>query len=170
MDKNINQPSDEIWKDIQGYEGQYQVSTLGNVRSFFRGGRVKGQFINNRYLCVTLGACDIRRVHRLVAGAFIANPESKPFVNHISGIKTDNSVGNLEWCTHIENMKHGVRMGLFPSRRGYKNPNTRLDTVAAKKVRGLYATGRYSQRKLAKNLGVSQGTIGRVVRNEKAYQ
>ena len=114
----------EIWKDIKGYEGWYQVSNFGNVRSVdregFRNGRscrFKGQSItplrhDRGYLEVGLykdGKEKRVYIHRLVAEAFIDNPLSLPSVNHKNEDKTDNSVYNLEWCSYEYNDNYGTR-------------------------------------------------------------
>ena len=109
--------TEEIWKDVQGYEGLYQVSNLGRVKSFQLG---EGTLLNpslarKGYLCVELRLSGKRkrfRIHRLVAMAFIPNIENKPEVNHINGIKTDNRIENLEWVTHLENISHAWNTGL----------------------------------------------------------
>lgn len=112
----------EIWKDIEGYEGLYQVSNLGNIKSFSRRGTqsrndkvLKLTEEPNKYLRVALYKNGVQKrmlVHRLVAKAFLSNEKSLPQVNHISGIKSDNRVVNLEWCTAKENEKHAYEMGL----------------------------------------------------------
>lgn len=108
----------EEWKDIQGYEGLYQVSNLGRVRSYFRNGTKGGivqQFIINCYPKVHLykdGESKFFYTHRLVAMAFIPNQENKPQINHINGNKHDNRVVNLEWVTSQENIQHTVNTGL----------------------------------------------------------
>ncbi len=94
----------EIWKDVEGYEGKYQVSTWGRVRG--RKGILKPYLNYNGYEKVELWNGDIGRkfrVHRLVAMAFIPNPNELPQVNHKDGNRTNNSVTNLEWVTNAEN-------------------------------------------------------------------
>ncbi|HWR30605.1 MAG TPA: NUMOD4 domain-containing protein [Negativicutes bacterium] len=98
----------EIWKDIKGYEGLYQVSNLGNVRSLKNCIVLVGAK-NTQYKTVSLcrnGVCVTNFRHRLVAEAFIPNLLNKRQVNHKDGNKHNNNVENLEWVTHKENMKH----------------------------------------------------------------
>lgn len=111
---------EEIWKDIPGYEGLYQISNKQMVKSLSRkefGGRnrIRGERIlkprtdRGGYLHVALsknGETKNLSIHRLVAIAFIPNPDNKLCVNHIDGVKKNNSIDNLEWCTHSENTKH----------------------------------------------------------------
>lgn len=105
---------EENWKDIKGYEGFYQISNLGNVRSLPRNGTINKSRIlkpNNvkNYLQVSLqkhGETKYQKVHRLVADTFIPNPNNYPQVNHIDGNKHNNCVDNLEWVTSSENQLH----------------------------------------------------------------
>ena len=116
----------EIWKDVKGYEGFYQVSNLGRVKSlerdiYFPNGTIIRHMEekilvpalnNNGYSYVNLcknGKTKKEYVHRLVAMAFIENPENKPMVNHKDEVKTNNVVDNLEWCSAQENINYGTR-------------------------------------------------------------
>lgn len=109
-----------MWKPISGYETTYEVSDGGLVRSLGgrRGthGKVLKGFNYKGYRKVDLCINSKKRtfqVHRLVAEAFIPNPDNLPKVNHIDGVKHNNAVSNLEWCTHTENMHHAWRTGLM---------------------------------------------------------
>lgn len=110
----------EIWKPVKGYEGLYEVSDFGNVRSLSRRagkihikGRVLKPFQNkNGYLCVCLSKAGTTKtvgIHRLVAAAFVSNPNGKKTVNHINEDKSDNRANNLEWLTLRENIHYGTR-------------------------------------------------------------
>lgn len=111
---------EEIWKDVIGYEGLYQISSMGKVKSLQQGNAIgskityrekimKPRLKKSGYYDVglkTKGRQKRFRINRLVAMHFIPNPENKPFVNHKEGIKSDNRMAKLEWCTHSENMEH----------------------------------------------------------------
>ncbi len=107
------------WKDINGFVGRYQISTDGKVRSII-GGRLKlrqlhlstSGYTQSVLLNSSTKKTETFLVHRLVAIAFIPNPDNKPFINHINGDKRDNRVANLEWCTPKENSIHAATMRL----------------------------------------------------------
>jgi len=115
----------EEWKPIKGYEGEYEVSNYGRVRSLdrkairerdnatisYKGKLLRLSTIPSGYIKVILHKKQYA-VHRLVATAFIPNPENKAEVNHKDGNKTNNCVENLEWCTRGENQKHAFRIGI----------------------------------------------------------
>lgn len=125
----------EVYKDITGYEGKYQVSNFGNVRSLNYLGTMKPKVLTPirhhlGYLFVHLGYSKIRMIHTLVAESFIPNIEGKKYVNHIDGNKQNNNVTNLEWVTSKENMNHAIRTGLRDPRKnnhpkGADTPNSR---------------------------------------------
>ena len=118
---------EEIWKDIEGYEGLYQVSNMGRVKSFKwnKDGRImKIKKDRHGYHEISLCINNIPkfwRTHRLVALTFLPNTENKRTVNHIDGNKLNNRLENLEWTTHGENISHAYRTGLNEARTGLKN-------------------------------------------------
>ncbi len=134
----------EIWKDVIDYEGFYQVSNIGRIKSIDRivprgngnltiKGQIMTQIINNRgYLSVSL--CRNAKykhmvVHKLELLAFKDNPENKPFGNHKDGIKTNNILTNLEWATCSENNQHaydtGLKTGVCTGKFGKDNPSSK---------------------------------------------
>ena len=120
----------EVWKDIKGYEGLYQVSNLGNVKSLKTNKNLYYSKSRN-YLRVGLNKNGVRRgfsIHRLVAQAFIPNPKNKPCVNHKDCNPKNNCVDNLEWCTHKYNnsyknhhLKRNISSAIYFLKRDYSN-------------------------------------------------
>ena len=109
----------EAWVDIKDYEGLYQISNLGRVKSLKRNTAHERILIprvgRDGYLYVGLcknGITKTKKIHRLVAENFIENPENKKEVNHIDGNKLNNYIFNLEWCNRSYNLKHAYKLGL----------------------------------------------------------
>ena len=164
----------EIWKSIEGYEGCYEVSNLGRAKSLERKvkhsngntQKLKERILKPRsdkdgYLYVNLckkGKVKSRRVHRLVAHAFIPNPENKPCVNHKNGVKYDNRVENLEWMTNKENSIHASKNDLMP--KGYRNGNSKLTDAKVRKIK--HGHKGLLQREVAVIYEVSQELISRI--------
>lgn len=131
----------EIWKDIKGYEGLYQVSNLGRVKSFRESTKygmqkeyiLKPSLINSGYYVVTLYSPDKAKrkfqIHRLVAETFISNDKNLPCVNHKDENKTNNCVDNLEWCTYQYNNNYGTAR--------IRSANTQAKTVKQKTLDGV---------------------------------
>lgn len=161
----------EIWKDIKDYEGYYQVSSLGRIKSLDRiisvppsiNNPLGQQFINERimkiktcpphkYFTVILSKGNhvkAKRVGRLVAEAFILNPENKPQVNHINGIKTDDRVENLEWSTQSENIRHAYKTGLAHGPKGEKQGSSKLNEKQVRVIKHCLKLG-MKNREIAK--------------------
>lgn len=162
---------EEIWKDIPEYEGLYQISNLGNVRSQ-HSNRMNGQkpgkllkiaLMKNGYMSLELRMSDTNKrhlVHRLIAEAFILNPDNKPVVNHINGIKTDNRIENLEWCTQSENVRHAIDTGLrgtsFGPPKGTKPWNT--DKTLSKEHRNKLSKAKLGKPSLKKRKVIDTST------------
>lgn len=143
----------EEWRDIKGYEGLYQVSNLGRVKSFK--GRKERLFTlylrKDGYYEVGLRKDKTRKfklVHRLVAEAFIPNSDDKPQVNHINGLKTDNHLNNLEWCTAKENTNHAIDTGLI-NQVGENGSNAKINKEVALSIINLLETTTKTQPEIA---------------------
>ena len=123
----------EIWKDIQDYENIYQVSNLGNIKSQRKIRKICVH--KSGYNVITLyknGKGKSFRVHRLVAQAFLPNIDNKEVINHINGIKTDNRVDNLEWCSQKENCIMSVKLGTTTNKDKRKKVAKLLNGVVIK--------------------------------------
>lgn len=156
----------EIFLDIIGYEGLYQVSNKGRVRSLARLRMIaltlngKGK---HKYLIVHLWKNNTRTkfyLHRLLATHFLKGPK-RDTVNHNDGNKLNNSLDNLEWATYSENNQHAHDTGLMNPSHGVARPEAKLTDDKVRHIRRLLASG-MSQRKVAEFMGVSRGPIQRI--------
>lgn len=172
----------EIWKDIEGYEGLYQISNLGRVKSLEReawNGQayhilkcriLKQRLISTGYLMTTMsknGKAITPLVHRLVAETFIPNPENKPTVNHINGNKTDNRLENLEWCTYSENEQHAWKTGLkipYERKKGEDNSNSKLTDNEVYVIKGLLKETSLNLKEIGEIFDVKRSTINNIKR------
>ena len=148
---------EEIWKDIKGFEGKYQVSNLGRVRGFVR---VKGKILSYHPSSDGYLRAELRKdgkkirfyVHRLVAQAFISNPDNLPEVNHKDEDKTNNKVDNLEWCTHEYNITYGTMQ--------QRSADSRLrDHVLQYDINGNLVALHKSNRTIKEKYGEDNGCI-----------
>lgn len=121
----------ELWKPISGYEGLYEISCFGRIKSLAKNGKkermLKSSSNGQGYRHVVLCKNDIKKtidIHRLVASAFVPNPEGKIQINHIDGVKGNNFYSNIEWCTQSENITHAYKCGLMIARKKINKYNS----------------------------------------------
>lgn len=160
----------EIWKDIEGWEGKYQVSNLGRVKSFYgRKEKIMNARANKKSMRV--GLCDYKnkilkdyRVHRLVAAAFIPNPHNHPIINHIDNDWTNNKASNLEWCTQQHNIQHAVNQKRHTI--GEKSHFSKLSLTNVLWIRDNYNKGVISVNAMATKFGVHRETIRKIAKRE----
>ena len=171
---------DEVWKDISGYDGRYQVSNFGRVRSYARERYsepliLKSIHDSDGYCCVNLCYAEkgirgrLTKVHRLVAKAFIDNPNNLPEINHKDEDKTNNRADNLEWCTTRYNLTYGNRLNCA---RGSNNYHSKLTQSQVDEIRRDYIKGdrEFGQSALGKKYGVSHGSIAAIVKGKSWTQ
>lgn len=175
---------EEVWKDVIGFEGYYQVSNLGNVRSvdrwvcydridrttptkrFWKGKMLRKKLNDYGYYSVHLRSSELSKdewptIHILVAKAFISNLENKPTVNHKDGIKTNNNINNLEWATAKEQIDHAIHNNLVSLRgRAIYSEDFKQE------VKDYFDNHDISIKKLGKLFNISERTAGRISRGE----
>lgn len=154
----------EEWRPVVGWEAHYEVSNFGNLRRLGRT-RIRKLTVVNGYL--TTGFYHPRkgaRVHRVVAKAFIPNPENLPVINHIDCNKKNNRVENLEWCTVAHNNAHAIANGRKPKRFGFRAPTAKLSDDEVREIRRLGSTK--TRRELGAQYGVSYSSIKAVLKFE----
>ena len=174
--------TDEIWKPISGYEGIYEVSNLGRVRScdrfvVYNNGRKhkrKGKVLSQSYDAqkyYKVGLCKNGKqknfsVHRLVAQAFIPNPGNKEQVNHKDETRTNNRVENLEWATTSENINYGTRN----ERVAKAVSKTKSKPVLQFTREGKFIAEFYGASEASRDTGICTSSIHRVARGVKRYK
>lgn len=168
----------EIWKDVVGYEGLYEVSSWGRVRSldknvwngkvfFKKKGEFKAFYLHKGYPVTCLYKNNVKKnvnIYRLVAIAFIPNPQNKPEVNHIDGVKTNSHVSNLEWATSSENSYHAYHTGLAtaPVLKGSKHGMTNLTEDDVIEIRRLYSEN-VKRKEIMEMYGIAASPFHRIV-------
>lgn len=170
----------EEWKDVEGYEGIYQVSNLGRLKSLERIVHSKKwdrreplkilspPKLKNGYLLATLrkeGKSEKVLLHRLIAKAFIPNPNNLPQINHIDGNKQNNNISNLEWVTAQENIIHAYTNNLMHPARGIRINFGHFTEEDIREIRRKGEEG-MSQRKIAAEYGVKQGAIWLILKRK----
>jgi len=170
--------------EIQGYEGRYSVTSDGRVWSHPKGTNTKnGRWLSldnsGRYPVVSLvkdGQKKRHLVHRIVAQAYVVNPDGLPQVNHINGVRDDNRVENLEWVTASDNRIHAWETGLQEATESHRlsakkaaKDRRLFDDQTVVDIRSKYETGNTSQRKLAVEYKTSQAVI-QYITSHKLYK
>lgn len=174
----------EVWQKLEEF-GDYQISNFGNVKSsdfemktptgkkWIRKGKLLKPYKSKKgYLIVDLrinGKRKIMSVHRLVALAYIPNPQNKPQINHIDGNKENNNVYNLEWCTNTENQLHAFKNGL--QKGNFKHPNSKLTLEQVLYIKNNCVVGSKENgvQTIAKRFGVNSGTVKQIIQG-KSYK
>ena len=162
----------EIWRPVVGFP-DYDVSNLGRVRSWYASSSAKRRG-KPKILAQTVGSKGrmvisihrdkkifTRRIHRLVAQAFIPNPENRPQVNHLTGLYTDNRQGNLEWATKATDLEHAMKYGLVP--HGIDHALAKITPEIVREIRARCANGE-PQPEIAADFGITQSNVSCIYR------
>lgn len=164
----------EIWKDVVGYEGYYEVSNFGRIlklkgptkiKTIVKGFLVRGYV--NVHFCVN-NIKRQHRVHRLVVEAFIPNIDNKPHVNHIDSNRSNNHISNLEWCTPFENVTHAIVNGRRSPVKGKDHPSSRAIDVLDSNMNFVKTYSSINE--VAEDLGVLNTVITRHLRLGKMHE
>lgn len=166
---NAMENGNELWVKIPNTKIPYEVSNFGRVRSVHAKGKVLKPYLtgkNHPYPTVQIDGKN-RKVHRLVAEAFIENPNNLPQVNHIDGDKTNNCVSNLEWVSNRDNVNHAFANGLMHT--GAKEFGAKLTEEQVRCIRASYKpkTMGCGSKAMAKKYGVSDTTIRNILKGVK---
>lgn len=158
---------EEIWKPISGYEGLYEVSNLWKVKSI-RNNKLlkcfKDKLGRNQCTLSVSNKPKYCRVHRLLAEAFIPNPDNKPFINHIDNNPDNNVISNLEWCTPLENMEHKTKQGRNNNVIGENHPAHKLKIEQVIQIKKLLLNKSYIE--VGKLFNINKTTIYDILKNK----
>lgn len=171
---NLEDLPHEEWRDVIGYEGFYQVSNLGRVKSLKcnKPKILKAYFYRqDEYLAVELFIHSKQKpikIHRLVAEAFLPNPDNKPQVNHIDGNKLNNRLTNFEWVTVGENVRHAYKLGLIKRKSGCEHHQAKLTEEQVRYIRKVCIPGdrKFGINALARKFVIGVQTMFRVYTRE----
>lgn len=161
----------ETWKQVPKYFGKYQVSDLGRVKDYT--GRIMKDYAHPRgYRTITFTFNKKPKtvtIHRLVASLFLDNPDEKPQINHLNGIKTDNRATNLEWCTAQENIEHAMENGLYKKvQRRYTPSISKLKPDDVLYIRDMYERNIMNVSELSDRFNISSVAVYKVI-NKVSY-
>lgn len=160
-----------MWHKIPGIDPEYEINRLGEVRSCKRGGwkilKAKKMKIGYRMFSLRAGGRvrDVTR-HRIMAQTFIPNPNGLPEVNHIDGNKSNDSLENLEWVSHRDNIRHAARIGLMP--RGDALPQTVISDEKVAQIRAAAATQTEKLGDIASRFGVRESEVSDLIRGGRS--
>jgi len=164
----MNLPEHEIWEDGT-------VKSIDRIIETKSGKRVlKGKILSIKpglqgYPHITInykGKYKGISLHRLLAICFIPNPDNLPCVNHINGNKLNYNLINLEWCTHVKNIRHAYNTGLMPIRKGINSSSAKLDRNKVTEILDMVKNTELSYKKIGLEFGVSAGCIGDIVKGK----
>lgn len=161
----------EKWVYIGGYNGYYSVSSMGRVRNNKRDRKLSISLDKDGYCQVSLkknGSVKTFKVHRLVAIHFLPNPKNKEQVNHINGIKHDNNITNLEWCTQSENIKHSYRK--LGRKTVVKSGIHSFRNEAVVAIKGCFSMKFYSVKNCAEFMNISRTSISTSFKKPRLFK
>jgi len=170
----------EIWKSVKGYEGLYEVSNFGRMKSLSKKVRngansycvrkeiiLTGTISNKGYVKVILvkdGQKQQYSVHRIVMMMFVPNPNNMPQVNHLDTNKQNNAVSNLEWCDGSRNMKHACKNGLRDFLKGETHPTAKLSTKEVLEIRRIWDTNMVKIHEIAEIFNITYANAQSIVK------
>ena len=156
------------WRTIKDFEGLYEISDNGILYSLITNTILKSSIGNHGYNVVSLHKDKKQKtktVHRLLAKTFIPNPNNLPMVNHKDGVKTNNYVDNLEWCTSEYNNAHAVETGLRTHAKGERVHTNKLTEKQVLEIRAKYKPRVYTQKQLGIEYNVTRTCIQAIIEN-----